>query len=82
MVVLNEGKKSEVTLRVVLESAVFGREYFDGIDDDAELFETVKRLVKRCGEESARDGIERVVSIAIVPRDTYGDESGYGFALA
>ncbi len=81
MVVLNEGKSTELTLRVVLESDVHGREYFDGYDKTREIIETVERLVKSACDEAANDGIERTVSIAIVPKANYGDESGYGFGL-
>jgi hypothetical protein len=81
MVVLNEGKSTELSLRVVLESEAYGREFFDNFDDMGELLQAVKRLVKNAVDESAQDGFERVVSIAIVPKAQYGDGNGYGFGL-
>jgi hypothetical protein len=81
MVVLNQGKTTEVTLRVVLESSFHGREYFDDYDNTREIIEAVKRLVKSACDETANDGIERTVSVAIVPKANYGDESGYGFGI-
>jgi hypothetical protein len=81
MVVLNQGKRTEVTLRVVLESDLHGREYFDDYDNNREIIEAVERLVKSACDETANDGIERSVSVAIVPKANYGDESGYGFGI-
>lgn len=81
MVVLNEGKPTEVRLRVVLESEEYGREYFDKFDDIGELLQAVEGLVTGAANESAEDGIERVVSIAVVPKGLYGEASGYGFGL-
>ena len=84
MVILNKGTLDEVTLRVVLESELHGREYFDHYDTLAELLAGHRRRVKRAAKESAKDNIERIVAVAIVPADYYGeddDESGYGFGL-
>jgi hypothetical protein len=81
MVVLNKGKTTEVTLRVVLESDVHGREYSDDYDSTREIIKAVERLVKSACDKAAHDAIERTVSIAIVPKGNYGDESGYGCGL-
>jgi len=81
MVVLNQGKASELTLRMVLESELHGREYFDNHDSLSEMVEALGRLVENASDEAARDGIERAVSIAVVPKTNYGDDSGYGFGL-
>lgn len=84
MVILNKGTPDEVTLRVVLESELHGREYFDHYESLAELLAGHRRLVKRAAKEASKDSIERIVAIAIVPADFYGgddDESGYGYGL-
>jgi hypothetical protein len=81
MVVVNQGKNTEVTLRVVLESDLHGREYFDDYENSREIIEAVERLMKSACEEAVNDGIERTVSVAIVPKANYGDESGYGFGI-
>jgi hypothetical protein len=81
MVILNEGQTSEFSLRLVLESEVHGREYFDSCADTAEILEAVNRLVRSASEETTRDGVERVVSVAIVPKSNYGDECSYGAGI-
>lgn len=81
MVILNQAKTSEVTLRVVLESEIHGREYFDHYDDMTEIIEAVRALVKSASDEAAHDGIERAVAVAIIPKVNYGDHDGYGFGL-
>src|SRR5437867_4218077 len=81
MVILNENTENEISLRVVLESERYGREYFDHADDIKELLDIVERLVKDCLEAAGDDHIERTVAIAIVPKSNYGDECGYGFDL-
>jgi hypothetical protein len=84
MVVLNKGTSDEITLRVVLESEIHGREYFDDFNTLAELFAGHRRLAKQAVKQAAKDGIERIVAVAVVPADFYGgddDESGYGFGL-
>ena len=84
MVILKQGTPDEVTLRVVLESELHGREYFDHYDTLSELLAGHRRLVKRTAQEASKDSIERIVAVAIVPADYYGgddDESGYGFGL-
>jgi hypothetical protein len=81
MVVLNSGKATELTLRVVIESVDCGREFFDDYDNTTEIIEAVGRLVKSACLEAAKDGIERTVAVAIVPKSQYGDEDGYGFGL-
>ena len=84
MVILNQGTPDEVTLRVVLESDVHGREYFDHFGTMAELAAGLSRLVKRAAKEASKDFIERIVAVAVVPADSYGgdvDESGYGIGL-
>ena len=81
MVFVNQGKPTEFALRVVVESEIYGREYFDHCADTPEILETVSRLVKHAADETAQDGIERLVSIAIVPKASYGDECGYGFGI-
>jgi|GEM_PF-5317620 len=84
MVVLNQGTPEEITLRLVLESELHGRDYFDHYDTMAELFAGLRRLLKRAAKEASKDSIERIVALAIVPVDSYGgddDELGYGFGL-
>ena len=80
MVVLNPGTDQEVTLRLVLESDVHGREVFDHYANIAELMAGHRRLVQRAAQQTAADGIERLVAVAIVPVNAYGfeDRSGDG----
>lgn len=75
--ILNQGTSHETTLRVVLESDEHGREYFDHYESLDEMLEGIRRLV----DSASPDGIERVIGIAVVPRQQYGDESGYGYGL-
>ena len=72
--------QEEVTIRVALESEAFGREYFE-YDNWEETAEAVVRLGKRAAEESAKDGIERQVTVAVVPETCYGYDDGYGYGL-
>lgn len=84
MVILNQSTPDEVTLRLVLESEIHGREYFDHYGTMTELLAGLRRLLKRAAKEASKDGIERIVAVAVVPADFYGgddDESGYGFGL-
>lgn len=84
MVILKQGTPDEVTLRLVLESELHGREYFDHYDTMPELLVGLRRLLKRAAKEASKDSIERIVAVAVVPADSYGgddDESGYGFGL-
>lgn len=84
MVILNRGKPDEITMRVVLESELHGREYFDHYETLSELLAGHRRLLKRAAKEAAKDNIERIVAVAIVPADYYDgddDESGYGYGL-
>jgi hypothetical protein len=81
MVILNQAKTSELTLRLVLESEIYGREYFDNYDNMTEVIEAVSALVKSASDEAALDGIERAVTVAIVPKVNYGDDNGHGFGL-
>ena len=74
--IVNEGKRNEVAVRVVLESEVFGREYFD-YGSLERCMGGLIRIVQDAIECAAEDGVERVVGIAIIPRSEYGDESGY-----
>ncbi len=68
-------KVGEVTLRVLLESDEFGREYFD-YDSPREALAAVKRLTTAAAAETSRDGVERLVGIVVVPAaaDFDGDD--------
>lgn len=80
-IVLHEDQATERTLRVFLESEPHGREFFDGYDTIEELVGAVKRLTLRADAETEKDGVERIVGIAIVPKCEYGSEDGYGHGL-
>ncbi len=81
MVVINPGEPGELTLRVVIESAEYGREYKDEYDTLERIFLGVGKLVAKVQQQAAKDGIERIVGIAVIPKECYGDEAGYGFDL-
>lgn len=55
------------TLCVVLESEPYGREAFDHYADLDDMLAAVKRMVRSSQEQTAVDGIERTVGIAITP---------------
>ena len=74
--IVNQGTEKEVAVRVVLESDEFGREYFDYGSLDRCLGGLV-RVVNKSIKCAGQDGVQRVVGIAIVPRECYGDEAGY-----
>ena len=75
--ILKQDTPNETTLRVVLESDQHGREYFDHYESLDEMLEGIRRMV----ESSLPDGVERLIGIAVVPRQHNGDESGYGYGL-
>jgi hypothetical protein len=79
MLILNEKTDDEVALRVVLESELFGRDYFDDYETLDEMLVAVKNIVESSANQ--KDGIERTVAIAVVPKQHYGDPSGYGYGL-
>lgn len=79
MLVFNKGRDNEVTVRVVLESEEHGREYFDEYDTVEECGAAVIRLANNALRLD--DGVSRQISVVIVPKSEYGDESGYGFDL-
>ncbi len=81
MVTLNTGTDREVAVRGALESEALGREFFDNYDSLDEIVAAVRRLVESSAERTSEHGMERVVAVAIVPKTSYGDESGYGFGL-
>ena len=72
--ILKQDTPNETTLRVVLESEEHGREYFDHYQSLDEMLEGIRRIV----ESSPSDGIERLIGIAVVPQQQYGDESPRG----
>ena len=76
-VTLNQGAFNEITLRLVLQSDDYGREYFDHHDTVDEMLESIRNLI----DLAAQDGGERMVGIAVVPVSEYGSEEGYGFGL-
>jgi len=76
--ILNQSTTHETALRVVLESDEHGREYFDHYGSLDEMLEGIRRMVA----SAPTDGIERLIGIAVVPRQHYGDESGCGYGLA
>ena len=76
-VTLNQGKWNEITLRVVLQSDAYGREYFDHHDTIDEMLTSIRNVI----DLAAQDGSERMVGIAVVPVCDYGSEEGYGFGL-
>lgn len=81
MVILNTGTDREVAVRVALQSEALGREFFDSYESLDEIVAAVRRLVESSAEQTSEDGMERIVAVAIVPKASYGDESGYGFGL-
>ena len=74
--IVNKGKENEVAVRVVLESELYGREYFD-YGSLERCMGGVIRLLNDAIDEVGEDGMSRVVGIAVIPRSDYGDESGY-----
>ncbi len=82
MVTINKGSANELSLRLVLASDLYGRDYFDCSDDLRELLEDFRRLLASTCESTASDGIERAVTIAVVPKGCYGDDSTYGVGLS
>ena len=76
-VTFNQGEFNEITLRLVLQSDDYGREYFDHHDTVDEMFESIRNVI----DLAAQDGCERLVGIAVVPFGEYGSEAGYGFGL-
>ena len=76
-VTFNQGESIEITLRLVLQSDDYGREYFDHHDTVDEMLENIRNLI----DFAAQDGCERLVGIAVVPVSEYGNEGGYGFGL-
>jgi hypothetical protein len=81
MVKLNKGKENEVAIRLVMESEEYGREYFDGSETLKELLESAGRLAANASKETARDGIERSVTIVAIPKANYDVPWGYGFGM-
>jgi hypothetical protein len=78
MLTIKKGKKNEVTVRVFIESDLYGREYFDAHDSLNECAAAVARLVTAAVKEAQVDGTARQVGIALVPRSEYGSPDGYG----
>lgn len=78
MLTIKKGKKSEVAIRVYLESDLYGREFFDEYESLEECAEAVARLARSSMEQTQKDGVARQVGIAIVPRTEYGSPDGYG----
>jgi hypothetical protein len=78
MLTIKKGKKTEVAVRVFLESALYGREFFDDYESIIECAEAVTRLVESSLEQTQQDEVARQVGIAIVPRSEYGSPDGYG----
>ena len=76
-VTLNQGKSNEITLRLILQSAEYEREYFDHHDTIDEMLTSIRNVI----DLAAEDGGERLVGIAVVPVSDYGGEDGYGFGL-
>ncbi len=68
MVVLNKGQINEAVLRIVLESEVYGSEYFNDYECISEIIAGSKRLLNNAINEVAKDGVARRVSIVIVPK--------------
>lgn len=71
MLTINRGQRTEVTLRVFLESDEFGREYFDSNDTIEECLAAVARLTASALEATQEDGIARQIGIAIAPSSDY-----------
>lgn len=80
MLEIKKGKKSEIAVRVYLESDEYGREFFDGYDsvEECAAAVAVARLTTSAIKETLRDGVARQVGIALVPRSEYGQPDGYG----
>ena len=76
-VTLNKGKSNEITLRLVIQSDEYGREFFDHHDTIDEMLTSIRNVINLAAE----DGGERLVGIAVVPVSDYGSEEGYGFGL-
>ena len=76
-VTFNQGEFNEITLRLVLQSDDYGREYFDHHDTVDEMLESIRNVIVL----ASQDGGERMIGIAVVPVAEYGSEAGYGFGL-
>ena len=76
-VTFNQGESIEITLRLVLQSDEYEREYFDHHDSLDEMLESIRNVI----DLATQDGCERMVGIAVVPVSEYGSEEGYGFGL-
>jgi hypothetical protein len=73
---VNKGRKNEVAVRVVCESESYGREYSD-YGSLERCMGGLIRMAKDAIECAGKDGVSRVVGIALIPRSDYGDQSGY-----
>ena len=76
-VTFNQGKSNEITLRLLIQSDEYEREYFDHHDSLDEMLESIRNVI----DLAAEDGCERLIGIAVVPVAEYGSEAGYGFGL-
>ena len=75
--ILNKGRKNEVAVRVALDSGPYdGREYFD-YGSLERCMGGLIRIVQDAIKCAGKDGVSRVVGIALIPRCDYGDQSGY-----
>ena len=74
--IVNKGRKSEVAVRVVCESESYGREYSD-YGSLERCMGGLIRIVQDAIKCAGKDGVSRVVGIALIPRCDYGDQSGY-----
>ena len=62
-VTLNKGKWNEITLRLLIQSDEYEREYFDHHDTIDEMLTSIRNVL----DLAAQDGCERLVGIAVVP---------------
>lgn len=75
--IVNKGKKTEVAVRVALDSGPYDeREYFN-YGSLERCMGGLMRIVQDAIKCAGKDGVSRVVGIAIIPRSDYGEQSGY-----
>ena len=81
MLKIKNGKRNEITVRVFIESDLYGREFFDSYETVEECAAAVARLTASALQETQKDGVARQVGIALVPRAEYGSADAYGEGL-
>jgi hypothetical protein len=81
MLTRDAGQPRELALRLVLESDLHGREYFDHLESLDDMLAALRQVLEETIAIAAADRVERLVGVAVVPRENYGSEDGYGYGL-